>query len=103
MVEKDEDPWEAAVREFQEETGLTEYSTPFGNRYIETEPYGKGKVARYYLLQVEGEKEVTLVANPLTGIVEHHEFRWVSYEDAREMLVPRVVNVLDWAKKQITD
>ena len=99
----EEDPWEAAVREFQEETGLTKYSSPFGNRYVETEPYGKGKVARYYILLVEDDKEVTLSANPVTGIIEHHEFRWVSYEEARDMLVPRVVNVLDWAKKQITD
>lgn len=101
MVEKEEDPWEAAVREVQEETGLSQISTPFGNRYIETEPYGKGKVARYYVVLIEDEKEVTLIANPVTGIVEHHEFRWVSYEEAREMLVPRVVNVLDWAKAAI--
>lgn len=102
MVEANEDPWEAAAREFQEETGPTEYSTPFGNRYIETEPYGKGKVARYYIVQVEGDKEVTLIANPVTGIVEHHDFRWVSYEEACGMVVPRVADVLEWAKKQIS-
>lgn len=101
MVEKDEDPWDAALREVREETGLDHISTPFGKRFIETEPYGKGKVARYYVVLIENEKEVTLLANPITGIIEHHEFRWVSYQHAREMLVPRVVTVLDWAKKQI--
>lgn len=102
MVEPNEDPWEGALREFQEETGLTDYSTPFGKSFIETPPYGKGKVARYYILQVEGEKKVILTPNPVTGIVEHHEFRWVKYEDAREMLVPRVVNVLAWANEEIS-
>jgi bis(5'-nucleosidyl)-tetraphosphatase len=103
MVEKNEDPWEAAVREVQEETGLTHLCTPFGKTFIETEPYGKGKVARYYVVLVEDEKEVTLIANPQTGIIEHHEFRWVTIEDARRMLVPRVANVLGWAKQQIPD
>lgn len=103
MVENAEDPWDAALREVEEETGLNQITTPFGKSYIETEPYGKGKVARYYLVLIEDEKDVTLLANPITGIIEHHEFRWVNFEEAREMLVPRVINVLDWAKKQIPD
>jgi 8-oxo-dGTP pyrophosphatase MutT (NUDIX family) len=52
MVEEGEDPLEAAKREVQEETGLSKFKIPFKNKFIETEPSGKGKVARYYLIQL---------------------------------------------------
>lgn len=98
MVEKNENPWKAALREVEEETGLTIFSYPVGQEFIETEPYGKKKVARYYLIKVEDKKTVTLVPNPITGIIEHHEFRWVSYEEAHEMVVPRIQKVLEWTR-----
>lgn len=101
MVEENEDPWIGAIREVEEETGLTKLSTPWGKEYFETQPYGKGKVARYYLVKTDDEKEVTIVANPVTGIIEHHEYRWLTYEMARELLVPRVQEALDWANAKI--
>lgn len=100
MVEEDEDAWDAAIREVKEETGLTSFATPWGKAYFETKPYGKGKVARYYLIRTDQEA-VILLPNPVTGIVEHHEHRWLPYEAARQLLVPRVQEVLDWAMKLI--
>lgn len=97
MVEENEDPWNGALREVEEETGLSKLSTPWGKVFFETEPYGKGKVARYYLVKLEEDKNVMISANPLTGIIEHHEFRWCTYKEARELLVPRVQKALDWA------
>lgn len=101
MVEKDEDPWMAAAREVAEETGLTKFSLPFGKQFIETLPYGKGKVARYYVIQIEEEKEVELKPNPTTGVIEHHEHRWVTFDQAKKLLVPRVSEVLHWVEKSI--
>jgi 8-oxo-dGTP pyrophosphatase MutT (NUDIX family) len=98
MVEEGEDPLEAAKREVQEETGLSKFKIPFKNKFIETEPYGKGKVARYYLFVIEDIKNVVFEPNPITGIVEHHEHRWVTFEDAHELLVPRVQKVLKWGE-----
>lgn len=98
MVELGEDPWLAAVREVAEETGLTKFSLPFGKEFIETLPYAKGKVARYYIIQIEEEKEIELIPNPVTGVVEHHEHRWVTFEKAKKLLVPRVCEVLMWAE-----
>ena len=102
MVEKDEDPWAGALRELEEETGLSSLSTPWGKDFFETEPYGKGKVARYYLVRSDEDKDILLIANPFTGIIEHHEFRWLSYDNAKDLLVPRVQEVLEWANKKIT-
>jgi bis(5'-nucleosidyl)-tetraphosphatase len=101
MVEEGEDPWKAAIREIQEETGLSKFSSPFKHIFYETEPYGKGKVARYYLIVIEEDKDVVLVPNPITGIIEHHEFRWVDIKEADTFLVPRVQKALAWATEQL--
>lgn len=101
MVEAGEEPWDAALREVSEETSLTKFSTPWGKDYFETEPYGRGKVARYYLLKSEEDKEIVFIPNPVTGIIEHHEYRWVSYEDAHELLGLRVQKALNWAHAKI--
>lgn len=97
VVEPGEDPWTTATREVQEETGLTALSTPWGESFYETRPYGKGKVARYYLVRSNEDKEIVLLPNPESGIIEHHEYRWVTYNEASKLLVPRVQAVLDWA------
>jgi len=97
LVEKNEDPLEAAVRELQEESGLTNPKFRWGRDFIETERYSYGKVARYYLAEVSDEK-IELLANPVSGRHEHDEFRWVTYDEAAELLVPRVKRVLDWAE-----
>lgn len=101
MVETGEDPWDAAVRELQEETGISNFTTPYGRTYTETEPYGKGKTARYYILEICETRPIELKPNPITGVIEHHEYRWLPYEGAHYLMVPRVKNVLDWAQKQL--
>lgn len=103
MVEQGEDPWDGAIREVEEETGLSKFSTPWGKLFFETLPYGKGKVARYYLIKVEDEKNVVFMPNPITGIVEHHEHRWVTFETAHSLVVPRIQEVITWANRLIND
>ena len=100
-VEKDEDPWEAAMREVFEETNLKNFSRPFDEVFFETKPYGKSKVARYYIIKIDEPYDVKLFPNPVTGIIEHHEFRWVEYRKAKRIVVPRVLEVLNWANELI--
>lgn len=101
IVEKGEDPLRAAQRELTEETGLVQVAFPWGEDFYETEPYTYGKVARYYLGTVESQ-EVVLPPNPVTGLVEHHEFRWFRADEARRLLVPRVALALEWALGKIS-
>jgi bis(5'-nucleosidyl)-tetraphosphatase len=97
LVEKGEEPLDAARREANEETGLTDLKFRWGYPFYETEPYGRGKVARYYLAQTPTAR-VHLPISPELGRPEHHEFRWVSYGEGRVLLVERVQAVLDWAQ-----
>lgn len=100
-VERDEDPFMAATREMVEETGITKFKSSWGNKFRETEMYAKSKIARYYLAEIISDEEVKLEPNPESGIVEHHEFRWLEYDEARALLVPRVQKIIDWAQQQI--
>jgi bis(5'-nucleosidyl)-tetraphosphatase len=99
--EEDEDPWNCALRELEEETAIKEVIDLFDQAWIETDPYAKGKIARYYLVEVDKDVEVKFHPNPQTGIYEHHEFRWVNYNTARELLVPRLQTIIDWAWQKL--
>jgi 8-oxo-dGTP pyrophosphatase MutT (NUDIX family) len=96
MVEPGESPFLAAQREIEEEASLKDLSFPWGEEFIETAPYGDGKVARYYLA-VSATRDVVLGVSAELGFPEHDEFRWVDLEEARALLGARVRAVLEWA------
>jgi len=96
-VEPGESSLEAAIREVREETGLTDLRFPWGPVYVETPPYGRGKVARYYLARSD-QGQVSLPIDPQLGRPEHHEFRWMAYVPARQVLNERLRRVLEWAR-----
>ena len=100
VVEPGEDPLAAARREVREETSLEELDFHWGEDYFETLPYANNKVARYYLAGSE-HMHVELPVNPELGHPEHHEFRWLSFPDATKLTVPRINDVLAWAKARV--
>jgi 8-oxo-dGTP pyrophosphatase MutT (NUDIX family) len=101
LVEPGEDALAAARREVLEETGLADLAWPFGDEFKETLPYSGNKVARYYLAETDAEK-IELPVSPELGRPEHHEYRWISFDEAEDLLPPRLGVVLEWAKKTIT-
>jgi bis(5'-nucleosidyl)-tetraphosphatase len=100
LVETGEDPLHAARREVTEETLISDLQLPWGEVYFETAPYSRNKVARYYLGQTASEA-VTLPVRPELGRPEHHECRWLSFDEALELCSARVEPVLHWAAKTI--
>jgi len=100
LMEAGETPRQTALREVQEESSISSLEFPWGDLYIDTGPYSRGKIARYYLARTRQE-EVELLPSPDTGRPEHSEYRWLSFHQARRLAAPRVAAVLDWAETQV--
>lgn len=103
LPEEGETPFQAALREVREETGLVDLSFPWGRGYRETEPYNRGrKKARYYLAET-GESRVSFSVNPEIGKAEHDEFRWLPEQELRELTPHRLLPIIDWAVATIEE
>ena len=96
MVAVGESPLDAAVREVEEETGLTGLAFDWGEEHIDTGPYARGKIARYYIARAP-RTDVVLPVSPELGHPEHHEYRWVDRDTALHIAGPRVRDVVSWA------
>jgi len=102
IIEPGEDPFDAAKREVAEETGISDLHFNWGYIYKETEPYSGGrKVARYYLAETHCSSVVFSV-NPEIGRPEHHEYRWLTYEEIRKLAPKRLAKIVEWANVVIS-
>ena len=99
-LEPGEAPLDAAIRETAEEAAISDLAFRWGEGYYETAPYGRGKVARYYLAETV-QQVITLPVSPELGRPEHDEWRWVRFGEAERLLPPRLQPILTWAKKQL--
>ena len=102
LVEPGEQPLDAAVREVKEETTLENLAFDWGHDYMDTGPYNKGKISRYYLAR-SNDTHVHLPINPELGFPEHQEARWVGFETALNMVSPRLKPVVHWASDIIAE
>jgi bis(5'-nucleosidyl)-tetraphosphatase len=101
IVESGEDPFDAARREVAEETGISDLHFNWGYIYNETEPYSGGrKVTRYYLAETNCASVVFSV-NPEIEKPEHHEYRWLAYEEIRKLAPKRLAKIVEWANAAI--
>ena len=100
LVADGEDPLQVAIRATQDGTDLGELEFPWGDVARETIAFEDSSVTRYYLAASKSA-EVTLRVPPGDGAEEDFEYRWVTADEAEDILPPRLALILDWAVKQI--
>jgi len=100
LVPDGEDPLQVATREAQESTDLADLEFPWGDALRETLAFENGGVTRYYIAESKSA-DVTLRIPPGDGGEEDFEYRWVTAEEAEEILPPRLGLILEWALKQL--
>lgn len=100
LVEPGEEPRAAAIRETAEETGIADLAFDWGDEFVETEPYARNKVARFYLARTRTER-VVLGVNPKLGRPEHHEYRWADVAEAHALVPSRLQRVIAWAARKL--
>jgi bis(5'-nucleosidyl)-tetraphosphatase len=96
MVEAGEEPLAAAIREVREESLIDDLEFAWGGSSTQTGPYSRGKVACYFIARTK-TSDISLPVNPELGRPEHSEYRWVTYDEAMDLVSPRVRPVLKWA------
>ena len=83
--------------EFDDEADLDDLVWTWGDASCDTAPYGKGKVATYFLAET-ARTDVVLPVDPHLGHPEHHEGRWVDLDAAADLLPARLQVVWTWAR-----
>ena len=96
-IDPAETPLAAAKREVREEASLTGLDFRWGDIFIETPPAPRHKITRYYLA-VSAGPQVYLPVSAELGRPEHHEFRWVTFSNAKTLLAVHLQPVLIWAE-----
>jgi len=97
LIEEGEDAHDTARREATEGTGISDLSFDSAESHKETIAYGTGEIARYYLA-ITTTTEVTLPIAHELGRPAYDEWRWVSFDEAEDVLPPRLSGVLEWVR-----
>jgi bis(5'-nucleosidyl)-tetraphosphatase len=92
-IDDGEFPLEAALRETEEESGITNLSFKWGFAHTVN-----GKLTCYVAVT---DQDPTIRKNPHSGIIEHTEANWVSWDYILANTDQYLVSCIEWARSTI--
>src|SRR5262249_42453993 len=100
LVSHGEDALDVAMDEARDASGIDELELKWGDEYRETVPHENGSVSRYYMAQSKTMGLEMRLPEPAASEVDF-ELRWVTADEAEDVLPPRLAIVLDWAVRML--
>jgi bis(5'-nucleosidyl)-tetraphosphatase len=100
LVHDGEDPLAVAIRAAREATAIEDLDFHWGDEHRETVAREDGSVSRYYLAQ---SKSMDVELNIPAGedAEDDFEYRWVTADEAEDVLPPSLALVLDWTVRML--
>jgi 8-oxo-dGTP pyrophosphatase MutT (NUDIX family) len=93
-VEIGESPLEAAFRETEEEANITRMTFNWGLEHVLIND-------RLVMYVAVTDQEGSVSPNPDTGMYEHEEVHWLSFDEAIENCIEFLVPAVIWAKSKL--
>lgn len=109
MIEDGEDPIEAMVREVSEESGISISKDDLVEDVYFVASYDENLVRKHgfrknvYVFLVETQDDPFIRPNPETGIVEHHGFKWMTFDELEKTVYNYLRPAVVWARRIIGD
>ena len=94
LIEPGESPINAAIRETEEEAGITDLNFEWGSEPL---AYGKG-----FAYIASTEQDPIILPNPETGIMEHTGYQWLTFEEALEALPEYLLPAIHYAESLVS-
>ena len=93
LIEPGESPINAAIRETAEEAGITDLDFEWGSEPL---AYGKG-----FAYIASTEQDPIILPNPISGILEHTGYQWLTFEEALESLPEYLLPAIHYAESLV--
>ena len=97
-VEEGESVLDAAVRETQEEAGVTDVRFPWGHDTVKLNNRGKKEVTLFLGIT---DQEPKISKNPQTGEYEHQGIKWLTLAQAESKLHPYLRPAAAWVRQRL--
>jgi len=100
-VADDSEGLDVAIAQTRVAMGLEDLAFPWGEDHRDTVASDDGRVSRYFLAESKSS-DVVLRLPADADAEEDHGYAWVTFDEAEDLLPPRLALVLDWALRRVS-
>ena len=94
-IEHNEDPYSCAIRETFEESGVFRIELPIGREFIH--------ISTMHIYLGITDQDPKILPNPITGVLEHDDAIWVSFDEMESSCISFLIPAIRWAKNRLND